>query len=177
MYVFRTAFGSFSAWVGIILGAISLMNLGLALFDFGVGQVLAEMLGVYRAMVYPIGRFFFNLTGWVFNADLVDVATLYIVIMSACVRTTAAMPKHPVYPMESDAFVIFLAVSILWPLMLTILLIFHVQIHSSAYKRWIKYSDGLQINPAVVNLMSVVIMLNILAVFLVCFLLLAIDAY
>lgn len=57
----KQTFGSIWGWLGIIVGAISLINLGVMYFEVGIGPLIELLVTWYRAIVHPAFDFLF---GW-----------------------------------------------------------------------------------------------------------------
>lgn len=89
----KLTFGSVWGWLGIIVGAVSLINLGVMYFEVGIGPVLERVVETYKAVVH-IGifdRLLFWLP-WDLPPWAKDAAALYSVFAAANWRASYLSP-------------------------------------------------------------------------------------
>lgn len=89
----KHSLGSIWAWLGILAGALSFINLGVAYFEVGIGPVLEGVVTTYKEIVYPLFDFPFFWVDWRMPHWGKDVATLYLVISAAVTRGVIADNK------------------------------------------------------------------------------------
>lgn len=78
--------GSKWGWFGIIVGAISLINLGVMYFEVGIGPVLERVVATYKAIVHVGFDYLFFWIDWKMPPWLKDAAALYLLLGAATSR-------------------------------------------------------------------------------------------
>lgn len=84
----KLTFGSVWGWLGIIVGAISLINLGVMYFEVGIGPVLERVVDTYKSIVHVGLDYLFFWVDWTMPPWLKDIITLYFVIGAGVTRAT-----------------------------------------------------------------------------------------
>lgn len=107
----KLTFGSVWGWLGIIVGAISLINLGVMYFDVGIGPVLERVVATYKAIVHQGFDYLFFWIDWKMPPWAKDVAALYLVFAAASVRGGRATLNH----FGSQPKAAWLDDGVLWP--------------------------------------------------------------
>lgn len=87
----KSTFGSVWGWLGLFVGALSLINLGVTYFSVGIDPILTGIVGTYRAIFHTAFDFLFF---WVpmiwpdfsFPLWMKDLTSLYLVLSLAFVR-------------------------------------------------------------------------------------------
>lgn len=106
----KLTFGSVWGWLGIIVGAISLINLGVMYFEVGVGPVLERVVATYKAIVHTGFDYLLFWIDWKMPVWLKDTVTIYVVFAGAAMR---ASPDHLA---EAPGFGNDLARALVWPI-------------------------------------------------------------
>lgn len=113
---FKLTFGSVWGWLGILVGALSLINLGVTYFSVGIGPILTGTVDTYRAIFHTAFDAVFVwlpifLPEWVFPNWAKDAVTLYVLFASAVIRS------YSVSSDESNLLTILIGAAT-WPLVL-----------------------------------------------------------
>lgn len=95
----KLTFGSVWGWLGIIVGAISLINLGVMYFEVGIGPVLERVVETYMSIVHVGFDYLFFWIDWKMPPWLKDWAAVYLVFGSAFARGIYQLP-----PFHSHVF-------------------------------------------------------------------------
>lgn len=82
----KANFGSVWGIMGIIVGAISMINIGVMYFDVGIGPVLERIVETYRSIVHTGFDYLFFWIEWQMPAWAKDAVTIYIVFGAASFR-------------------------------------------------------------------------------------------
>lgn len=93
----KANFGSVWGIMGIIVGAISLINLGVMYFDVGIGPVLERIVETYRSIVHRGFDILFFWVDWQMPAWAKDVTTIYAVFAVATLRSELLVNPNSKY--------------------------------------------------------------------------------
>lgn len=88
---FKTTFGSVWGWLGILVGALSIINLGLTYFGVGIDPILTGIVETYQTIFHTAFDYLFF---WVpmiwpefsFSSWVKDATSIYLVFSAATVR-------------------------------------------------------------------------------------------
>ncbi|MEI7675585.1 MAG: hypothetical protein WCJ03_02290 [Bacteroidales bacterium] len=133
---FGIAFRNYYNWIGYILAAISIYQIVVAGFDIGIAKSINMILQGYKFIFYNIFDFLFS---WI-NIDIPswckDIASIYIIISLAILRTTRPsfiwlnkfLKRHRMTntrirevfffkpPIATNRFLYYLISILLWPI-------------------------------------------------------------
>ena len=112
----KLTLGSVWGWLGIIVGAISLINLGVMYFEVGIGPVLERVVATYKLVVHQGFDYLFFWVDWKVPPWAKDVAAIYFVFGSAIARSQIIVRRSDTYKFSRVfQYALFFAVVELWP--------------------------------------------------------------
>lgn len=103
----KLTFGSVWGWLGIIVGAISLINLGVVYFEVGIGPVLERVVATYKAIVHQGFDYLFFWIDWKMPPWLKDATALWVVFGLANVRADVVLVADGTFNKQSIAEYIY----------------------------------------------------------------------
>lgn len=113
--IFKATYGSVWGWLGIIAGAIAVINLTVMSFAIGVAPVVQLVIETYRSWVYPIVEYGLEKFELVPPDWAKDLATLYLVLGLAQFRGYIQLVNTSPSFFNWAKLPLYIAMGIVWP--------------------------------------------------------------